>query len=116
MTAKKILLVEDEALIAMMLEDIIVELGYDMACHADSVPAAAEALDTGRFDAAILDVNLGGERVWPIAERLQDAGIPFLLSTGASDNDTPARFADVPTARKPYSFDAIQRVLETMLG
>lgn len=111
MTQKRILVVEDESLIVMMLEDILSELGYVVAATAQSVDEAMAELDANSFDAVILDVNLGAEQSWPIAAFLKQRAIAFVLSTGASTNDTPAEFADVPNIRKPYAFDDLERTL-----
>ncbi len=116
MTQKRILVVEDEALIVMMLEDILDELGYAVGSTAQSVDEAMAALDEGAFDAVILDVNLGDERSWPVATRLSERGVPFVLSTGASTNDTPSEFADVPNIRKPYAFEDLQRTLGALFA
>jgi DNA-binding response OmpR family regulator len=110
------LVVEDEALIVMMLEDILDELGYAVASTAQSVDEAMAALDQNAFDAVILDVNLGEERSWPVAALLKARGTPFVLSTGASTNDTPAEFADVPNIRKPYAFEELDRALSAMFS
>ncbi len=116
MTQKRILVVEDEALIVMMLEDILNELGYVVSSTAQSVGEAMSALEENAFDAVILDVNLGEERSWPIAGILKERGTPFVLSTGASTNDTPAEFADVLNIRKPYAFDDLQRTLGVLFS
>ncbi len=116
MTQKRILVVEDEALIVMMLEDILGELGYAVSSTAQSVDEAMTALAEGAFDAVILDVNLGEERSWPVATLLMERGIPFVLSTGGSMNDTPTEFAGVPSVRKPYTFEDLQRTLGSLFG
>lgn len=116
MTEKRILVVEDESLIVMMLEDILHELGYAVSATAQSVGEAMTALEANAFDAVILDVNLGDERSWPVAAFLKDRGTPFVLSTGASTNDTPAEFADVPNIRKPYTFEDIERTFSALFS
>ncbi len=121
MSAKRILLVEDEALIAMMVEDMLEELGLVLAAHVTQVDQAlmlvnAQTLEDPGFDGAILDVNLDGEKVWPVAERLHAIGVPFILSSGASEAEVPALFADVPSLLKPYTFETVKSALEDMLG
>ena len=78
--ARSILIVEDEPLIAMMLEDFLLSLGHEVSGSCDSVRSALEAIDTVAFDLAILDVNLKGENVWPVATALREKGTPFVLS------------------------------------
>ena len=82
---QKILIVEDEPLIAMMLEDFLDALDRLVAGTVDSVASALELVEAGGIDAAIMDVNLrGGETSWPIADALAARGIPFVLATGGA--------------------------------
>jgi CheY-like chemotaxis protein len=76
------LVVEDEAVISFLLEDMLGELGAGDVRHGASVRAALSALDAAAPDFAVLDVNLGGERVYPVAERLEKDGVPFVFITG----------------------------------
>lgn len=76
-----ILVVEDEMLICLLIESILTDAGYDVAV-ANSIQEAFDALDAGPIDAAILDLNLKGKKVYPVAERLVAAGIPFAFATG----------------------------------
>ena len=111
-TAKKILLVEDEPLISMMLEDFLDILDREAAGSADCCAAALALLDKGGIDAAILDVNLrGGETSWPIAERLRDLGIPFILATGGSDDMIDPAFRDRPVLSKPFTLESVEQAL-----
>lgn len=108
----RILLVEDEPLIAMMLEDFLDLLGHHVAGSADTVAGALPLVATGGFDAAILDVNLkGGEPSWPIADALTDAGIPFVLATGGHVSPPPARHAGAPTLSKPFTMDGVETAI-----
>lgn len=108
----KILIVEDEPLIVMMLEDFLDALGHQAAGNADSVARALARIETGGFDAAILDVNLtGGERSWPIADALAAAGIPFMLATGGSGDVIPPEHAARPVLPKPFSCDLLEKAL-----
>src|SRR3546814_6309376 len=80
---RRILIVEDEPLIAMMLEDFLDALDYKAVAVVDTIAAALAKVAEGEIDATILDVNLrGGERCWPIADALAEAGIPFVLASG----------------------------------
>ena len=111
MTARSILIVEDEPLIAMMLEDFLDSLGHKVVGTVESVKDAEAALDDGGFDVAILDVHLKGDHIWPICDRLADGGIPFILATGGHIEPPPARHADAPVLAKPYTIDAIEPAL-----
>ena len=113
--ARTILVVEDEPLIAMMLEDFLDVLGHSLAGTVDSVPAALEKVAEGGFDLAILDVNLrGGEPSWPVADALADRGIPFLLSTGGHVSPPPARHAAAPALSKPYTMAGVEQAIEAI--
>ena len=112
---QQILIVEDEPLIAMMLEDFLDVLDKQSAGTADSVATALARVEQGGIDAAILDVNLrGGERSTPIAEALAARGIPFVFATGGSDDSLDVRFRDRPHLSKPFTMDGVQRALESL--
>lgn len=112
---KRVLIVEDEPLIAMMLEDFLEMLGKEMAGTADNCAAAIELVEQGGFDAAILDVNLrGGEQSWPIADALAAAGIPFLFATGGSGDSIAAHHQSRPTLSKPFTMDGVERALNAL--
>lgn len=111
-TTRSVLIVEDEPLIAMMLEDFVEALGYDVAGGTDSVEGALARLEQGGFDMAILDVNLrGGAACWPVADALEAAGVPFLVSTGGHLHPSPERHAGVPTLVKPFTMDNVREAL-----
>ena len=110
-----ILIVEDEPLIAMMLEDFILSLGHEVRGPCESVADALQALDGEPFDLAILDVNLKGENVWPVASALSDRGIPFVLATGGHVEPPPIEFAKVPVIEKPYTIDRVTPIIEAAL-
>ena len=112
-----ILIVEDEPLIAMMLEDFLDILGLRVAAAADGVSDALAAVARGGIDAAILDVNLrGGELSWPIADALAAGGIPFLFASGGSGEAIAGAHHDRPVIDKPFTMDVIARALADLLG
>ncbi|VXC92803.1 response regulator [Sphingomonas sp. AX6] len=114
-TQQNILIVEDEPLIAMMLEDFIDILGHKVAGSADSVDSALAVIEAGDVDAAILDVNLrGGEQSWPIAAKLSEAGVPFVFATGGSGDAINADYRDRPTLAKPFTMDAVEKALAAL--
>ena len=113
---RNILVVEDEPLIAMMLEDFLETLGHSIHASCDNLPDALEACAKGGFDLAILDVNLKGELVWPVAEALSDRGVPFVIASGGHVEPPPASFANAPLLEKPYTIDRIGPVLEQAAG
>jgi len=102
MTSPRVILVEDESLVALMMEDLLAELGCEVVASFSALgPALAwlEAQAAGP-DGALLDVNLGGEMVFPLAEALQVRGVPFAFATGYGALPD-GRFTDAPLINKP---------------
>lgn len=110
-----ILIVEDEPLIAMMLEDFLESLGHSVHATCDNVSDALHEVGLGGFDLAILDVNLNGQTAWPVAHKLRDSNIPFVLATGGHVEPPPAEFVNVPVIEKPYTVDRVSPALEAAL-
>lgn len=113
---RNILIVEDEPLIAMMLEDFLQSLGHEVSATCDNVRDALKAVQDGDFDLAILDVNLKGESVWPVAAELRERDIPFILASGGHVDPPPAEFKNVPMIDKPYTIDRVTPALEAALA
>jgi PAS domain S-box-containing protein len=108
--AGRVLLVEDEALVAMMMRDILLELGLSVAGpFCTPAEAVAAARDDG-VDAAILDVNLGGELIYPVADALAARGVPFVFVTGYGAESIDGRFAHVPILQKPIERQVLQHL------
>lgn len=116
MTSRRILLVEDEILIALHTEDILVEGGYEVVGPIDRVDAAVAAAEREPLDGAVLDINLAGVRVWPVADALGARGIPFILLTGFDDGlDSPAAHRSVPRLGKPIMRAELLEMLDALL-
>jgi len=114
---RRILVIEDEPLISMMLEDFLDALGREVSGVADSVSGALAQLGQCEVDAAILDVNLrGGEKSWPVAAALHQAGIPFVLATGGLDDTVAEEYRDRPVLSKPFTMAAVEKALEALVG
>ena len=114
---RSILIVEDEPLIAMMLEDFLDSLGHKVVASCDSVSDALAQVEQGGFDVAIIDVQLkDGESVWPVADKLAESGTPFVVATGGHVEPPPAAHADVPTLTKPYTIDSIEPAIEEAMA
>ena len=110
---RNILIVEDEPLIAMMLEDFLDALDRVPAGTADNVAEALDRIGAGGIDAAILDVNLrGGEQSWPIADVLAAKGVPFVFATGGSQDSIAEPYRSRPTLAKPFTMDAVAKILD----
>ena len=110
--SRSILIVEDEPLIAMMLEDFLDSLGHTIVGTCETVEDALDKVSAGGFDVAIVDVHLkNGEHIWPVADRLVEQGIPFVLATGGHIEPPPPEHADAPVLSKPFTIDAIEPAL-----
>src|SRR5690242_1180734 len=111
----RVLVVEDEALVAMDLESSLLRGGFAVAGPAATVAAGVALAAAEPLRAAVLDVNIGGELVFPVAEVLAGRGIPFLFVTGYGPETLPARFRGRPFLRKPCSPRAILAALKALL-
>jgi len=106
----RIMIVEDEALVAMAARDLMTELGFSVVGPFSKMSEAISALKEGDIDAAILDVNLSGELVYPLADILATGGVPFIFATGYGAESIDRRFAKIPVLQKPIERRALQRI------
>jgi len=113
--AKRVLLVEDDSLVAMLVEDMLDELGFTLHDNPQSVGAALSAVAKGGFDLAVLDVNLAGQAVFPVAEALDAAQIPFIFASGYGRGGVPEAWAQRPVAAKPFRLDDLETALASAL-
>ena len=114
--AMRILIVEDELMIRMLLEDMLSELGHSIAGEAARLEEALEAAKTVDFDLAILDVNLNGEPISPVADALAARGTPFVFATGYGERGLPECHRDRPTLKKPFQLEGLKQMLESAIG
>jgi CheY-like chemotaxis protein len=112
---KRILVVEDELMIRMLLEDMLGELGYTIAAEAGRMDEALHAAKTAEFDVAILDVNLNGEPIFPVADLLTARGMPFVFATGYGEQGLPPVHRDRPTLKKPFQLEGLKLMLESVM-
>lgn len=110
-TALRLLLVEDEALIAMMAEDLLESLGHEVVFTAATLGEALVACTAHSFDAALLDVNLNGESSMALATALKEIGCPFAFTTGYGAGGIDACHSDMPVLTKPYTLGDLETVL-----
>lgn len=115
-TAAQILVVEDEYLIRMLLEDMLNDLGHTVAAAAGTLAEARELAATGEFHAAILDVNLDGEEIFPVADILAERGLPFVFVTGYGENSLPEPYRSRPTLQKPFQAEMLEATLAGLLA
>ena len=105
------LLIEDEAMVALMMEDILEDLGWEVAATFGDVAPALDWLERNKPDGAVLDINLGTELVFPVAEALKESGTPFTFLTGYTAPPRASEF-DTPVLTKPVDVGQLQKVLE----
>ncbi len=111
----KVLAVEDESLVAMFLEDVLLELGCICVGPVGRVQEALCLLNDTAVDAAVLDINVAGERVFPVANRLAELNAPFIFATGYGEAGLPDAYHSRIVLQKPYSAAALQKALEKCL-
>lgn len=111
----KILVVEDEAIVSFLLEDMLLDLGYGDVWVVSDVESALGLLVTKRPDVAVLDVNLGGEPAYPVAERLVAMKVPFVFATGYGRFGIDGPWAACPVIQKPYGIKALRAVIGSVL-
>jgi CheY-like chemotaxis protein len=98
----RLLIVEDEMLVAMNIEDMLLDLGHEVAGIASRLEPALALAREAQLDAAILDVNLAGERSFAVADLLSERGIPFLFATGYGLQGIDERYRGRPVLQKPF--------------
>ena len=107
----RIFIVEDDALIAMLLEEMLSELGYSVSGKAACVDEALTLADSLKFDAAILDVSLAGQSSYPIARALDEKGTPYLFATGYGTLPEGTSGIGLPALTKPYQLNELEAAL-----
>jgi DNA-binding response OmpR family regulator len=111
---RRILVVEDEMLIGMLLEDMLTDLGHEVAAIIPRLKDALAAVDRETYDLAVLDVHLHGESAFPVAEALIAKGVPFVFATGYGERGLPENYRGRPVLQKPFAKDDLERVLKTL--
>jgi CheY-like chemotaxis protein len=113
---KRVLVVEDEYLIRMLLEDMLADLGYSVAAAVGTVAEASAFASSGDFNAAILDVNLDGQEIFPVADILARRSLPFVFVTGYGERSLPERYRDRPALQKPFQAEQLHAMLAGLLA
>lgn len=117
LTGRRVLVVEDESLVAMLLETILEDMGCAIVGPVATVDEGLAAVaDEESLDAALLDVNVAGREVFPIAEALKARGVPFVFSTGYGEGGLPDAWRGQPTVQKPFTESAIRDALMKAMG
>src|SRR3712207_6392600 len=115
LTGRRILVVEDEYFIADDIARALTSLGAEIVGPAPDLQRAEALLNEGSIDWAVLDINLQGEMVYPVAQALHERSVPFVFATGYDRASIPSGFADVPRWEKPFDPSAFARILPSLL-
>lgn len=113
---RRVLVVEDELLVVMMIEDMLADLGCEAVTTAATVDAALALIDEHVFDAAMLDMNLNGSASHSVAEALVARGVPFVYSTGNNAGNMQPGFQDRPVLRKPFKYEQLVEIFTHLLS
>jgi CheY-like chemotaxis protein len=116
MACPRILVVEDEMTVAMLIEDMVNELSFEIAGVVPRLEDAMRLADSDDFDVAMLDVHLNGKTVFPFASELDKRGIPYLFATAYGGRGIPAEFRSHPVLEKPFGPLELGRALLTLTG
>jgi DNA-binding response OmpR family regulator len=108
---RRVLVVEDEVLVGMMIEEMLQDLGYEVAALATHLDQALALAQSEPFDFALLDINLNGKQSFPVAEVIRERGLPFLFATGYGDRILDAPYTGAPLLQKPFSLEELRRAL-----
>jgi CheY-like chemotaxis protein len=112
----RILVVEDEMMVLMMIEGMLADLGCTSVSPAATIDQALSLIDAQVFDVAMLDLNLNGKRSYPVADKLAAQGVPFLFATGYSDHGLTEAYGDRPLLKKPFRCAELGEMLKHLLG
>jgi CheY-like chemotaxis protein len=114
-STRRFLLVEDEYLIAALIEEYLADLEHRVVAVAATLGEALEQAHQGSFDAALLDLQLGGASSYSVADILSSRGIPLAFVTGRAEGDVPAAYGAVPVLCKPFRFGDFAAIIARLL-
>ncbi len=115
-TICRVLFVEDEAMVSMLIEDMLLDLGIEVVGPVAKMEEAQALAREAEIEAAILDINIGGQLTYPIADILQARGIPVIFATGYGSSALPERFRGTPTLHKPFDRNCFTQAIEIALA
>ena len=116
LSGRRVLVVEDEMMVLMMIEDMLADLGCESVTAAATTDQAIALINAQFFDAAMLDINLNGTRSHSIADALVARGVPFIFSTGYSGHNMMDGYRDRPMLKKPFNFEELAAILTRFLA
>src|ERR1700723_696560 len=111
-TGKRVLVVEDEMMIRMLLEGMLEDLGHSVAAEAGGIDEAMALAKQADFDVALLDANLTGRPTTPVGEFLVARGVPFVFASGYGQSGVPEAYRGSPTLQKPFQVEALAEAIE----
>ena len=112
----RILLIEDEVVIAMTAEDMLEEIGCEVVAQAANFDDAMQCALEGDFDLALVDINLNGVMSLPVAKVLREAGKPFIFTTGYGNVGLESDFSDATVVTKPYTMRTLSQAIASVTG
>jgi CheY-like chemotaxis protein len=112
--AFRVLVVEDEMMVSMLIEDYLADLGCEVAGPAATLEEAMSMAEQAKFDAAVLDLNLAGDRTFPVADKLVEMGVPFAFATGYGQGGLRDQDQHRPVLQKPFVYEDLQAVVEQL--
>ena len=115
LSGRSVFLVEDEVMIRMMVADMLEELGYKVAAEAGDITEAIRLAQSTEFDLAILDVNVNGKVISPVADLIKAKGCPFIFATGYGSSGLPPEYRDRPALQKPFQIETLARLIDSTL-
>ena len=115
LAGRRVLVVEDESMVTMLLQDFLEDMGCEVAGVASRLKEALEKIDALTFDVAILDVNLNGQQTLPVAQALLGRGRAIVFATGYGATTVPPEFRAVPILQKPFQQQDLERALRAAL-
>jgi DNA-binding response OmpR family regulator len=111
----RVFVVEDEPMIRMMVADMLEELGHTVVVEAAHIDQALELAQSAEFDLVILDVNLKGKLITPVAELIRSRGCPIIFATGYGPEGVPEEFRDFPALQKPFQLENLAALIDEVL-
>jgi CheY-like chemotaxis protein len=115
LTGRRILLIEDSPVVGPFTADLLGELRCEVVGPAPNMAAARELIEEGGYDAALVDIHIRGERVFPLCDVLEAKGVPFVLTSGYADWQMPDKWDGRPRLQKPYTLDQVREALSGVL-
>jgi CheY-like chemotaxis protein len=116
LSGRRILVVEDSPVVGPFTVDVLADLGCEVVGPAPNMASARKLIEEGRFDAALMDVHIRGERVFPLCEMLEARNIPFVFTSGYADRQMPSKWTDRKRLQKPYTVGQIEDALRELLS